>query len=622
MEQIEIKSKWLAYALGARNNKITLEELHNTRILDFSLLEYLRGNKDIFLNQVNELVPDNERINETNTFISELSRIMQYEEFNVEHINLSGLNFKETNLDCIYNMKQLQGLNLEENSNCEIDLSKLENIKQMNLSLIDVETKEIDISDYTKKTMGLSYLPTQYDMYLASKQKHFSDVAVDVSDIETISKYTNNMPTISIKDVQDVKKIRKLGLDNVQVCLRTGEIQDLVELSQLVDHVNELVEKNMGFNQVIDNVSELSVEQLNVINEKVSPKAFFDSIKVFKYIDNYEQYDINKYIKIKDKIEELIGDIDPNLPDVDKFVAVQNAIIYNIYFDQSAEYENENRQYFKEHELSSRNLEGGLLEQKCVCAGYADILRNMLECVNIESNFVKGTANKHGHAWNQVKIDYDWYNTDLTADRYNIIQGLTPYFCLKSDFEFYKDDMHTVSEFDKKGLCLKQCDKSYNVSVLNNIIGTQLHECSPELIIDTVNGMRKVDETEYNIAFAQTEQQDLQVGTVYEENGEKKSQLTKMYIDKENIGEFMRTYFNKYEKSCNAKNDKDLTYISAKEGVGLIIGSSIRKRLHAEGIIDLRNEQEKEEYCSTKGFPVDMVPNTSRNVEADGMEER
>lgn len=86
-----------------------------------------------------------------------------------------------------------------------------------------------------------------------------------------------------------------------------------------------------------------------------------------------------------------------------------------------------------------RNMIGGLLQKECVCAGYAEIVRNTLACCGIEAIYVDGQTEKEGesgHAWNQVKLDGQWYNMDLTWARDDLVNGKIPRHLLMSDKDF------------------------------------------------------------------------------------------------------------------------------------------------------------------------------------------
>ena len=71
---------------------------------------------------------------------------------------------------------------------------------------------------------------------------------------------------------------------------------------------------------------------------------------------------------------------------------------------------------------NDQNAYGALVEGKAVCNGYARAYQHLLMKVGIQSWYVNGTSNNPstntpvGHAWNLVKIDGQWYYTDVTWD--------------------------------------------------------------------------------------------------------------------------------------------------------------------------------------------------------------
>ncbi len=125
--------------------------------------------------------------------------------------------------------------------------------------------------------------------------------------------------------------------------------------------------------------------------------------------------------------------------------------------------------------ITCRNLYGGLIEGKCVCAGYADILRNVCECVGIEAQSVVAfpdidngvevnIKDPTGHAWNNVKLDGEWYCTDLTWDRNNVVLEKFPlkYF-LKSTKDFFHNDYSNTRKYDVK--CNKSITESEQIAL-------------------------------------------------------------------------------------------------------------------------------------------------------------
>lgn len=618
MEQIEIKSNWLAFALGARNNKITLDELNNTRILDFDLLEYLRGNSDIYFNEPKNDLTEKEVINETNLFMIELSKLQAYTDFNIERMSLKGMNFADTDLQCLYGMEELNALNLSDNTNCEIELNKLKNIRDMKLAITDCDTKTLDICDFTRESMGLPYGATEYDLYCLTKQKVFANTLMDISDYSTIEKYTDILPTISIKGIDDIRQIKRMNLDNISIGLRTGAIRDLVELSQLVDHVNALVlrqDRNISINQVIDNVSELSFEQLQVIQDKMAIGCEFDNIKVYKAEDCFEEYDIETYGKIVKRIDELTQNIDPNSSDIEKFVQVQNIIVHNILYDREAINDKDNPKYVEENKVDSRNMVNGLLKGKCVCMGYADIFRNMLASVGITSNSILGKyRDDEMHAWNQVKIDYKWYNTDITESAKRILTCQEQTQTLKSDYQFKEYDMRNQIGF--YGKTARQCLETYNSSVIEKMYENLHYECTPKYILQVFEDRRNWHNKEEYIKFNDDGEEHYNITSQYE-NGvtagglgaEKKLNEVKttMCISKDHIGKFFREYLEKYtEEGCKGRRDEKsgATYVTSVSGACVVADDNIRRRLYQEGIIDLLTDEERKSYHETNNIPV------------------
>ena len=79
---------------------------------------------------------------------------------------------------------------------------------------------------------------------------------------------------------------------------------------------------------------------------------------------------------------------------------------------------------------------GALVEGQAVCNGYAEAMALLLSCVDVENQYVVGTANsgsrsaktqvdgvakegeekKENHAWNLVKVNGTWYHLDATWD--------------------------------------------------------------------------------------------------------------------------------------------------------------------------------------------------------------
>ena len=221
---------------------------------------------------------------------------------------------------------------------------------------------------------------------------------------------------------------------------------------------------NLSFGIEIDNIGDIPIEFLEkALNIETNMQISINHKG--NHSQQKEGYDIYETFMIRKHVEELIKGIDPNASDLEKFSEVYKRVCSLISYDYEAAYPSgEEEEYAEKNKTASRNLKNGLLERKCVCAGYADILRNALAMLGVEAQYVQGAMvrdpvskeeyerEKEGkykfstiyeqtedevctceyHAWVKVKINGVWYNCDPTWDN-DIADGRIPKFCLLSD---------------------------------------------------------------------------------------------------------------------------------------------------------------------------------------------
>ena len=304
------------------------------------------------------------------------------------------------------------------------------------------------VKEYTGNLFKL-YFSTIDDLILFCKYK------------DLIKEYSSYI-YLRINSNDDIDKLNNLaGIDNIKI---------IVSYSKLNDYKIEKINK---YNLVIqvDLVKELSINELNNIKDKyninyimVGQICYLDDsfIRFFQRIaDKYKLnfnnqlevekqaiisndiYSIKEYIDIYNKLLELVSNVNINDNEVKKFKTIYDTIIYKIEYDFNG---------VKETKLENQNLIGGLFKNTSVCEGYSKILQQALSLVNIESIVVGGGGLKEedGHIWNQVKIDNDWYNVDVTYDSIQVHNNKPIKVCLVSDDEYY---------YKTKYLIAKKCDK-------------------------------------------------------------------------------------------------------------------------------------------------------------------
>ena len=59
---------------------------------------------------------------------------------------------------------------------------------------------------------------------------------------------------------------------------------------------------------------------------------------------------------------------------------------------------------------------GALAEEMAVCNGYAQAMKLLCDLSGVECTMVTGKADGEEHAWNQVRLDDEWYHVDPTWD--------------------------------------------------------------------------------------------------------------------------------------------------------------------------------------------------------------
>lgn len=329
-----------------------------------------------------------------------------------------------------------------------------------------------------------------------------SHIGSDISNLIEVVKYMKSIEIVPFMQVQDVKKaiqeaglLDKIFLSDDGICfLNADKLKEESVISTLKINardvekigIEKLAEVEEEITLLVNNVGELSIEELERFQ-----KAGINITRIKVYDkDNGRHanrpYDIKDYCYIRKILEDLVKDIDINASEKERFAEVYKRVCQSIVYDDEAAYpeDEEQSKYSKEEACNSRNLVNALLKGKCVCSGYADVLRNALAMVGIESKFVSGESItktlkpeeydpkklkfghiyskddkkvviSENHAWNKVKLDGEWYNVDATWDADLIREGKAPQYCLKSDEYIKKKE----KKFDFGG---PKCTKTEN----------------------------------------------------------------------------------------------------------------------------------------------------------------
>ena len=223
-----------------------------------------------------------------------------------------------------------------------------------------------------------------------------------------------------------------------------GIEQNFKEAERLfIESVKNGNEKNKYNTKIFKQLQGKKIEKIKNISEEfdednvgavlISPQENISSDTT------HTLYDIETYKKIKKVVNEILEDVEEVNQNKDNELDVFMKIYIRIGKMISYDYQAMDK-IIGEIVIESRNLIGGLLKGKCVCAGYAEILRNVLSCRGIECIFVGA----YEHAFNQVKINGKWYYCDLTNSIDSLYSGKNITDCLLSKEEFENEFDHII----------------------------------------------------------------------------------------------------------------------------------------------------------------------------------
>ena len=118
-------------------------------------------------------------------------------------------------------------------------------------------------------------------------------------------------------------------------------------------------------------------------------------------------------VAFEQAINNMIGRLTPDMTEYEKEKALHDMLAVKVSYVE---------------DVNAHNAYGALVEGRAVCEGYAEALQCLLQRVGIQSVQVYGdginpaTGGSEKHAWNAVRIDGQYYLTDLTwNDQENIL---------------------------------------------------------------------------------------------------------------------------------------------------------------------------------------------------------
>lgn len=227
-----------------------------------------------------------------------------------------------------------------------------------------------------------------------------------------------------LRGIEELKQLRSVevkgisDLSALEKCPSLSKIKaDLPEQQVNVDSMLRLSQRE-GMESCEfygRGVSSISSEQAMQFGK--SSTFSYESISKF----TPEQFSKSKFTseqfsKVQSRFEEIHSLIRPEMSEVEKVETIYRHLLpHDFQYDWNVHQKGSNGY------LINNTMYGPLVENKGVCFGISSALEHALRNEGLEAVSCGGWANTQPtagdyHQWNQVKVDGQWYNLDLTND--------------------------------------------------------------------------------------------------------------------------------------------------------------------------------------------------------------
>ncbi|MGN1433015.1 MAG: transglutaminase domain-containing protein [Ruminococcus sp.] len=216
----------------------------------------------------------------------------------------------------------------------------------------------------------------------------------------------------------------------------------LRELYMKIDEYAEIAA--VGYFTIDAPLNEMQLSEAVEAYKNDHPEVFWLKSD-FEYIDNDDSTslflsysvqpdnsDPDRLKKAKEKfnktVDKIVDGAPKNATDYELELYANDYLVDNCVYDKEAA-------ETEELEGHENDAYGALVEKKAVCEGYSRAFQLLCNRLGVDCINISGTADGEGHAWNNVKLDGEWYEVDVT---WNDTDGdmefpIYDYFNLPSD---------------------------------------------------------------------------------------------------------------------------------------------------------------------------------------------
>ncbi len=217
------------------------------------------------------------------------------------------------------------------------------------------------------------------------------------------------------------------------------------ETSKIVyNKIDEAVKNNTPFEFSCESyVSDSQLLEISEAYRSDHPEVFWftgdfvyytkDNITFIELEYNMTGKELDKAkTEFNSKLNEVVNQIPLYENEIDRELYIHNHIV------DTCDYGYDNNLVFDDAIEKVNNTYSALVDGITVCEGFSKTFQMLCNKVGIECVCISGQAFGENHMWNAVKINGDWYNTDITGSDQN---ELTGFIEKKYDFFNISDEL-------------------------------------------------------------------------------------------------------------------------------------------------------------------------------------
>ncbi len=290
-----------------------------------------------------------------------------------------------TSLDSISLSEDLEYLSADAFSNCD-------NVKEVNISGV----KRVDYNAFIEKT-GITKITIDGQEFMIGENQQLFSVQKVGERVAIVTQQEDGKFATQCVNIE--KNTSKTIGNNIY----------LTNDGKMCYAINSLAETSLN---ALKQFQKAGLTQLYIYGgeSEITPDQHNEGL-------NFNLYSIEDLIQVKSKIENIKNQIKlPNSKDSNREKKIYGQIVAilgkNMEYDELESSDSER--------LENRNLLA-LLNDKGVCQGYIEILRNISAEYGIQVESIRGSIPVNGkrssHEWSQVRLDGVWYDDDFTNYR-------------------------------------------------------------------------------------------------------------------------------------------------------------------------------------------------------------